>query len=369
MANYTLYGAEFSLYSGKIRSYLRYKRLDYAEVFSSISIYKKIIVPNTGVKFIPVVKTPKGDYLQDTSVIIDRIEQDEPQRSVIPSGNKQHLVALLLELYGDEWLLIPAMHYRWNYDNFPFVYQEFGGIVAPKMPAFIRAFIGKRIGAPFKKVVPKLGITAKSIPAIEHWYEKEFLADLNRHFEQHDFLLGGRPCIGDFGFFGPLYAHLYRDPCSGQLMKKIAPNVVAWVERMQDASNVQGDFLADDAIPDSLLPILRHLFKHQWPMLQHTSERLSEWADQQDESDGQEAAIPRRLGMQPFTIGEIEEQRLVMPYSLWMMQRPLDFYQSLETEQQQSMSELLSQLDAKQALDFTLKSRVTRHNNQFVVEQ
>ncbi|MDQ7051319.1 MAG: glutathione S-transferase N-terminal domain-containing protein [Enterobacterales bacterium] len=220
MSDYTLYGAEFSLYSGKIRSYLRYKQLDYEEVFSSIGIYKKIIVPNTGVKYIPVVKTPSGEYLQDTSVIIDRIEQDEPQRSVIPTGTKQHLVSLLLELYGDEWLLIPAMHYRWNYNNFPFVYQEFGGIVAPKMPAFIRGFIGKRIGAPFKKIVPKLGITQKSIPAIEHWYEKEFLVQLNQHFSEHDFLLGGRPSIGDFGFFGPLYAHLYRDPYPGQLMQK-----------------------------------------------------------------------------------------------------------------------------------------------------
>jgi len=369
MSDYTLYGAEFSLYSGKIRSYMRYKRLDYEEVFSSIGIYKKIIVPKTGVKFIPVVKTPQGDYLQDTSVIIDQIEQDAPQRSVIPAGNKQQLVALLLELYGDEWLLLPAMHYRWNYNNFPFVYQEFGRIVAPKMPAFIRGFIGKPIGAPFKKIVPKLGITSKTIAAIEQWYEKEFLADLEQHFSQHDFLLGSRPCIGDYGFFGPLYAHLYRDPYPGQLMKKIAPNVAAWVERMQDASQVEGKFLADDKIPATLLPILKHLFKHQWPILQDTSERLTEWVTQQDADENQWLPIPRKLGMHLFTIGEIKEQRLVMPYGLWMMQRPLDFYQSLDQEQQQSMSELLSQLEAKQALDFKLKNRVTRHKNQFVIEQ
>ena len=43
MANkYTLYGAEFSLYSGKARAYLRYKKLAFDEVLSTVTVYKKI---------------------------------------------------------------------------------------------------------------------------------------------------------------------------------------------------------------------------------------------------------------------------------------------------------------------------------------
>jgi hypothetical protein len=44
-----LYATEFSLYSGKIRSYLRYKRILFDEVLSSLKVYRNIIIPETGV--------------------------------------------------------------------------------------------------------------------------------------------------------------------------------------------------------------------------------------------------------------------------------------------------------------------------------
>ncbi len=75
---YTLYGAPLSLYTGKARAYLINKRIPYEEVFSSLKIYKKIIIPNTGVRFVPVLKTPDGEYIQDTSAIIDSLEKRCP---------------------------------------------------------------------------------------------------------------------------------------------------------------------------------------------------------------------------------------------------------------------------------------------------
>jgi len=222
-----LYGAEFSLYSGKARSYLRYKRIPFDEVLSSLGVYKQTIIPKTGVRFIPVVKTPDGQYLQDTSYIIDSLEQSFPTRSVMPETPCQHLAALLLELYGDEWLLMPAMHYRWNFDNFPFIFDEFGRSLFPRWPRFMQGFLGKRVGARFRGFLPMLGISNANRSALEDWYEKDFLPVLDRHFAEHEFLFGGRPSIGDFGFIGPLYAHLYRDPYPGALMRRDAPHVAA----------------------------------------------------------------------------------------------------------------------------------------------
>ena len=42
----------------------------------------------------------------------------------------QELVSRLLELYADEWLVIPAMHYRWSYND-DWIVEEFGRIAAP----------------------------------------------------------------------------------------------------------------------------------------------------------------------------------------------------------------------------------------------
>lgn len=246
---YTLYGAPMSLYTGKARAYLLYKNLNYKEVLASLKIYKSVIVPNTGVRFMPVVKTPEGEYLQDTAHIIDSLEQRHPERSITPTSPKQQLVSYLFETWADEWLVIPAMHYRWNKPNFPFIYQEFGKIVTPNMPGFIRGFLGKKVAAKFKGFVPLLGITQKSIPAIEEWYEQHVLPLLDKHFAEHKYLLGSKPCLGDFALIGPLFAHLYRDPVPGALMKKNAPNLVKWVQRMNQKQEDKGEFLTDDQIP------------------------------------------------------------------------------------------------------------------------
>ncbi|AGH43577.1 glutathione S-transferase [Paraglaciecola psychrophila 170] len=42
------------MYTGKARAYLIFKGLPYTEVFSSLKVYKNIIVPNTGIRFVPV---------------------------------------------------------------------------------------------------------------------------------------------------------------------------------------------------------------------------------------------------------------------------------------------------------------------------
>lgn len=366
MSKYILYGTEFSLYTGKARAYLRYKKIPYDEVLSTMGVYKKIIIPKTGVRFIPVVKTPDNEYLQDTTNIIDHIESKHTDKSVYPVTPKQRLVSLLLELFGDEWLLLPAMHYRWNHDNSRFIYREFGNVVSPKLPGVIRELIGKRIGSRFKGFVPLLGITSKTIPAIEKWYENNFLEDFNQHLSIHPFLLGNAPCIGDFGLFASLYAHLYRDPYPGKLMKKLAPNVIKWIERLKDASSIEGDFLPDDEIPETLLPMLSHLFSNQWPVLEDTAGKLSQWYEQQGQSE-QPIEIPRQLGMHTFSFQGIEEQRIVLPYAQWMMQRPLDYYQSLSNQDKNNIEPFLNKIKGLSALNFTIKTKVSRVNNKFMV--
>ncbi|MFT6732058.1 MAG: glutathione S-transferase [Polaribacter sp.] len=371
MADYTLYGADFSMYSGKARAYLRYKLFNFDDVLSTAGVYKKIIVPKTGVKYIPVVKTPSGEYLQDTTNIIDHLEELPSTRPVYPTTPKQRLISLLLELYGDEWLVMPAMHYRWNFDtvNQPFLYKEFGNIITPNMPGFIKHFFGKKIGSRFKAMVPKLGITKHTIPALETWFEKEFLPTLNEHFTHYKFLLGSKPCIADFGFIASLWAHLYRDPYPKNLISEQAPKVSKWIERMKDASKVEGELLANDEIPETLYPILKNLFEFQWPVLEDTSNRLTEWYAKETNNihTGQSVEIPRMIGTHQFRIGTVEEQRSIMPFSQWMMQRPLNYYTSLTPEEKKSVDPLLKEVNGLYAMRFRIENQVMRVNNRMVI--
>jgi len=353
-----LYGTEFSLYTGKVRSYLRYKRIPFDAVLSSLKVYRNIIVPNTGVRFVPVVQTPDGRFLQDTSHIIDTLEATFAERPVMPASPSQRLASLLLELYGDEWLLIPAMHYRWNHDNFPFIYEQFGGTLFPAYPKFLQRVLGKRIGARFAGFLPMLGITDNTQAAIEDWYENDFLRALDRHFDAHDFLFGSVPTIGDFGLLGPLYAHLGRDPYPGALMRQAAPNVAAWVERMNRAQDCDGELLPNGEVPATLTPVFRRMFDEHWPVLVDTALRLGQWAA---ENEGPE--VPRKIGEHDFKIGNVTETRAVLPYSVWMMQRVLDCYQAMSDADRQQANTFLDAVGAQDALQFRPPIRLSRIDN------
>jgi len=121
MPRYTIITAEHSYFSAKARSYFRYKGRQgefFQEALSSSDIFRKAILPLVKVSFIPVLlvhdengKVEKA--IQDTSLIIDYIEKAHPDLpSVHPTTPKQRFVSYLIELWGDEWLKLIAMHYR-----------------------------------------------------------------------------------------------------------------------------------------------------------------------------------------------------------------------------------------------------------------
>ncbi|MEP4891759.1 MAG: glutathione S-transferase N-terminal domain-containing protein [Aliiglaciecola sp.] len=360
---FTLYGAPVSLYTGKARAYLTYKNIPFREVFSSVKVYKTIIEPKTGVRFIPVVETPEGEFIQDTVQIIDDLEKRFVESSIYPTSPKQQLVSEIFQLWGDEWLVIPAMHYRWNKDNFPFIYEEFGKVAAPNMPAFVRAFLGKKLASRFNGFVPILGITEKTIPAIEDWFENHVLPELNKHFSIHNYLLGGRACAGDFGLFGPLYAHLYRDPAPGAIIREKAPYVAKWIERLRNTPKSVGNWVEDDKIPETLMPLLTRIFKEFWPVLMQSVEKIQEWIMDNPTVD----KIPRSIGFHEFSIGGVTDKRAIMPFHQWKLQRVIDLYDGFDTDEKVKVDTFLQTSFGLQVESLPMPKRLQRINNKLVV--
>ncbi|MEO1045605.1 MAG: glutathione S-transferase [Pseudomonadota bacterium] len=347
-----LYAAPLSLYSGKARAYMDWKGVDYREALSRPEVYRDIIIPAVGRPVIPVLQLANGEIIQDTTKIIDHYEGVAEGPSVYPETPVQHLVALLFESYGDEWLTIPAMHYRWNY-NEEWAYSEFGKVAHPDGTPEEQYAVGKERGTAFKGFCPVLGINEATIPAIEASYEA-LLADLDTHFAAQDYLLGSQPSIGDYGLIGPLYAHLYRDPASGEIMQRLAPNVALWVERMvQVETPLSGSFLDDDAIPETLYPVLRRMMAEHIPWLQISADMLAGWAT---ENAGEE--LPRAVGFAPFTIEGTSGARAATLFSLWMHQRPLDAYRALQGDARVRADALLDAVDGSAFRDFRLPQRL-----------
>ena len=53
----TLYGAEVSYFTGKVRAYLRWADIPFEEVLSTADVYRQIIVPSVGA---PVPSSPSA---------------------------------------------------------------------------------------------------------------------------------------------------------------------------------------------------------------------------------------------------------------------------------------------------------------------
>ncbi len=349
---YQLIAAEVSLYSGKARAYLRHKRIPFEEVTCTREVIETVVYPRTGLRMVPVLISDDDVAVQDTTAIIDFCEARFAERGVYPSTPRQRLAALLLELYGDEWLLLPAMHYRWHYrrDNLRFILREFGQLVAPRWPGPLRPLAGLPLAVIFGGSYGRvLGVSRRNRGAIEAWYES-FLRAFDAHLGEHPYLLGGRPSLGDFGLMAPLYAHLYRDPYPGRLMRRLAPRVADWVERMNNPPEPQGEWCADDEVPATLDPIFIRLFEEMWPAMRATVQAVEGWV----RDNAERPRVSRFVGRYPFTIGGVSESRNAQSFTQWMLQRPLAYYRALSPEDRAAVDPWLARVGGREALTLPL---------------
>lgn len=352
-----LYGVTFSPYTAKVRAYLQYKNIPYKEIFASGWQYLTVIKRKTGVMYIPVVALESGDVLQDSSVIIDHFEVRYEDVPVTPPGAKQRMASAMLELYGDEWMVpFSCLHYRWNYpENYSVLLPQFGRIALPHGPKALRTILGKKISERFRGFMPKLGLTSEICVAVEQRHE-QLLALLNQHFEQHDYLLGGAACTGDFALFGPLYAHLYLDPAPRKVMEAKAPNVVRWVERMANCPQPSGDYLADDVVPETVEQLLCIFIKDSLPLLMESARRVDQWA--KDHPGNKQ--LPGALSGMEFSILDAKASRMVLTAPVWKLQRVLAKRTGVDAD-------WLKQLGVTDLLDYQQQAAVTRKNNQVVL--
>ncbi|MBK7772608.1 MAG: glutathione S-transferase C-terminal domain-containing protein [Sandaracinaceae bacterium] len=189
-----------------------------------------------------------------------------------------------------------------------------------------------------------VGVTHDTIPGVERFTE-QLIAQLEAHFRAHPFLFGTRPSIADFALYGPLWAHLYRDPASTYLFRD-APHVVLWFERLMSPLGRDGAFLADDVVPPTLEPVLATFFAEQMPFVMALMDAIDTWCAAHPGA----TRVPRSLGEHPFVIGGAEGTRRLLTYTQWMAQRPMGAYAALSRTPRSEVDEWLRRLGGEDAV-------------------
>ena len=112
---YKLYTADVSYYSGKMKAYLKYKEIPFQSVETNTMDWLNILLPNTGMMKIPCIEAPEGQWLRDTTPMIEWFEKKHTDHAVQPEDPVVAFFSRLLEDYADEWMWRPALYYRWGF--------------------------------------------------------------------------------------------------------------------------------------------------------------------------------------------------------------------------------------------------------------
>ena len=364
-----LYAITHSLYSGRARAYLIKQGIPFREMSTGHESFKAEVLPRGRLPTIPTLVTPEGEVIRDGAAIIEHFEAANG-RPCRPPGPRQQIVSALFDVIGTDGLLRPAMHYRWNFpqDNLGFVRYHF---LYSQRDVPERQEKTEHMMDRMRHAAMIFGVTDETRDVVESLY-LDYLDALDAHFERYPYLLGWRPCIGDFGLLAPMYAHLGRDPHPARIMQQRATRVYRWVERMnradQDAPeyfDAGSDFLADDEVPDTLLAVLRVLAEDFVPETRAAAAHINAWlaVNQPEAGTAAVGRLAQALGTADFNLRGRTVSALAQPYRFYLLQRVQDTYASLAAEGRADVDAMLEACGMAAILQLKLERRIGRLDN------
>ena len=254
--SYRLFGVELSPYSLKVRAYFRYKNIPH-EWIARDSTNQEEFSRYAKLPLVPLVVTPDGKGMQDSTPILEHFEGLQPEPSIHPSDPTLAFLSALIEEYGDEWGNKQMFHYRWTYaPDQKSTAERIARLTRPGLSEAEYAAATEQIRT---RMVPRLSFVGSSEQTREH-IESSFgrlLSLLEPHLSQRMYLFGGRPTFGDFGLAAQLH-QCSTDPSAGTMMRAVAPNVLSWAVQMLDPK-AEGALETWDDLAPTLKPILREI--------------------------------------------------------------------------------------------------------------
>ena len=300
----TLYGPEVSYFTGKLEAVLRYMELPYTRI-AKAPVGE--VAEATGIAQVPALQLADGRWLTDSTPIINWLHQRYPGAGIIPQDPLLAFFSRLLEDYADEWLWRPAMHYRWDYaEGAAHVSRVLVDEAAAHIPLpgwLKRHLVRSRQRALFTRGD---GVSAQTWAHVEKIYT-DTLAQFDSILQVRPYLLGARPSLADFGFFGPMFRHFAMDPTSARIMRESAPSVFEWNARLWNAgySHNSGDLL--DSVPADWGPILSSIGSAYLPFL--CANAQAHMAGQSHFDVDIEGAFYRNIRTAPYRVWCLQELR------------------------------------------------------------
>ena len=368
---YILWGANWSLYTAKVRPYLIKKGVEYVEVCPSHPHWDDHVLPTVGYFTVPVLETPEGDIIADSTEIMEFLEPKFPNPPMLPEDKTLAALAHLIHSFGSEGLTKSAMYLRWNtsFDNRLFARSEFERTLATPEQA-------DGFAQSMRAYLPILGVTLDHgvDVAIETSIDKLYQA-LNEHFLRYPYILGGVPSLADYGLMGPLYAHHGRDPASSNALKQRAPALYRWIETMQrspipdpEVWQVPQEYFQVDDLPDTLISFLKLIGENFVPEIIGTIELYHQWLDAQERETGAVVDVEGQKRCHQV-LGQLEHvqmgaaiNRIALLDDISHHLRFLSLVDEMNAAEKETLTEILHSIGAQDLTNVKLKRNMKRED-------
>lgn len=214
-----IYGSPISLFTRKLEAAFEAYGIDFV-VQQKDAGNRATLEARAGTHQVPVLETPHGWMLADTTPILMWLDALRPQRALFPHGALGVLVHVIEEVL-DEWVSRVMVHYRWHYDeNTRFVIARITGQAVDLAAARQH---------PLAQWGPRAcRATGTETAAAQQAAETEYLAlitALEAQLATTRYALGDRPSAVDCALIGGLRAHTLHDPIPDLTA---FPRVTAW---------------------------------------------------------------------------------------------------------------------------------------------
>ena len=235
---YIHYGPMFSYYAAKTRACLSYKHIPFVEIYE-VESYAERIEPVLGSTRFPVLETGEGEILQDTTVIIDALEDRHPERPVFPRDPALMLVTRIVEFFIDEFWIVTGMHTRWNHpDARRFAIADFSRFFGHGDQNDLWSN-GEAIAERMQSYLPNLGIDTEPGQQVMQRVFEEATQLLDKAVGPRQFALGPHPSLVDCCLYEGYFAHHYRDHGPAQAyLKSRAAALSYFIDNMHAAQGM-----------------------------------------------------------------------------------------------------------------------------------
>jgi hypothetical protein len=171
--------------------------------------------------------------------------------------------------------------------------------------------------------------------------------------------------LGDCSLMGPIRGHFFTDMESRQQLLATVVPVAAWIDRCNiPNTDQQGEWTPDDAVAPTLAAAIGVIGRDAAPAILDWVGDVERWLDDHADHEG---TLPREVGTTDASLRGVALPRMTLPYSLWMLQRPLDAYRALSAEDQKQVDQALAGSGWEPLLAYQPRHRIVKQGFDLVI--